>query len=354
MMKRLLKLFALAVMLFGVTANGFAQKAKYDNGYKYGLLSNIEVGVGGIYSYEITNTAHHKNAGAQLLLTKRIGDYWLIRGVAEVNGFVPNKFDRFGKGMLGVSFDLLPFYLYADYGANLNPSSKSKFGLAMDGGIGLQFKIGNTASLYVEGGVDRTNNGNKWQSNAEVKAGVLVSAGITEQDRVRKSIDDNMRSEYGELKKENQLLKTEVERASATVTQMESTLDRATALCAQLEAKLNACNEDKKEIEKSCDTKFMPIFFDYASYTISEIEEEKIALIAQEMLKTSDSYAIEGYCSNNGDDNRNQLLSERRANAVYWSLIGYGVDSSRLTTEGYGKNAKYDSGLDQRVVIKIK
>ena len=339
-----------ALLLVVATAQG---QSNYDNSYKYGLLSNIEVGVGGIYSYEITNAQHHKNAGAQLLVTKRIGDYWRIRGVAEVNGFIPNKFDRFGKGMLGISFDLLPFYIFCDYGANLNPSSKSKFGLAMDAGAGLQFRLG-AASLYVEGGVDRTNNGNKWQSNAEVKAGVLVNAGITEQDRVRKSIDDNMRSEYGELKKENQLLKTEVEKASATVTQMEATLDRATALCAQLEAKLNTCNEDKKEIEKTCDTKFMPIFFDYASYTISDIEEEKIALIAQEMLQTSDSYVIEGYCSNNGDDSRNQLLSERRANAVYWSLIGFGIDSSRLTTEGHGKTTKYDSGLDQRVVIKIK
>ena len=154
-----------ALLLVAATAQG--QTTKYDNSYKYSLLSNIEVGVGGIYSYEITNQAHHKNAGAQLLVTKRIGDYWRIRGVAEVNGFIPNKFDRFGKGMFGISFDLLPFYVFADYGANINPSEKSKFGLAMDGGIGLQFKVGNTASLYVEGGVDRTNNGTKWQSNAE-------------------------------------------------------------------------------------------------------------------------------------------------------------------------------------------
>ena len=159
-----------ALLLVAATAQG---QNNYDNGFKYGLLSNLEVGVGGIYSYEITNAQHHKNAGAQLLVTKRIGDYWRLRGVAEVNGFIANKFDRFGKGMVGVSFDLLPFYVFADYGTVCNPSSKSKFGLAMDGGIGLQFRLG-AASLYVEGGVDRTNNGNKWQSNAEVKAGVIL------------------------------------------------------------------------------------------------------------------------------------------------------------------------------------
>lgn len=340
------KLITFAALLLAVaTAQG--QTTKYDNGFKYGLLSNLEVGVGGIYSYEITNQAHHENVGAQLLVTKRIGDYWRLRGVAEVNGFIQNKFDRFGKGMLGISFDLLPFYIYGDYGVNLNPSEKSKFGLAMDGGIGLQFRLG-AASLYVEGGVDRTNNGNKWQSNAEVKAGVLVNGGITEQDRVRKSIDDNVRSEYGELKKENQLLKTEVEKASATVTQMESTLDRATALCAQLEAKLNACNEDKKE---NCGKpEFYPVLFDFASYEITDAMDDYIMDYAEMMRSNNYDYRILGYCSANGTDWKNQILSEKRANAVYYRLIAYGVDESRLFPEGKGMS-DYDKASEQKVII---
>lgn len=342
------KLITIAALLLAVaTAQG---QSKYDNGFKYGLLSNIEVGVGGIYSYEITNTAHHKNAGAQLLVTKRIGDYWRLRGVAEVNGFIPNKFDRFGKGMLGVSFDLLPFYLYADYGANLNPSSKSKFGLAMDGGIGLQFKLG-AASLYVEGGVDRTNNGNKWQSNAEVKAGVLVSTGITETDRVRKSIDDNIHKTYGDLKTENAALKSEVDKAASTVSQMESTLAKATALCDQLEAKIKACNNEKEEAVKNCKNGvFEPIYFDYASSTLSSIEVEKVIRIAEAMKETNDTYELQGWCSNNGDDDRNQRLSAERVKQVYWMLVAYGVDEGRLIQSANGKSQE-DNYLEQKVVI---
>lgn len=343
------KILTFAALLLAVaTAQG--QTNKYDNGYKYSLLSNLEVGVGGIYSYEITNQAHHKNVGAQLLVTKRIGDFWRLRGTAEVDGFIANGFDRKGKGMLGVSFDLLPFYVFADYGANLNPSSKSKFGLAMDGGIGLQFRLG-AASLYVEGGVDRTNNGNKWQSNAEVKAGVLVSTGITETDRVRKSIDDNMRHTYGDLKTENTALKSEVEKAASTVSQMESTLAKATALCDQLEAKLKACNNEKEEAVKNCQNGvFEPIYFDYASSTLSSIEVEKVIRISESMKETNDTYELQGWCSNNGDDDRNQRLSAERVKQVYWMLVAYGVDEGRLIQSANGKS-KEDNYLEQKVVI---
>lgn len=343
------KILTIAAMLL-VAATAQGQTTKYDNSFKYGLLSNIEVGVGGIYSYEITNAKHHKNAGTQLLVTKRIGDYWRMRGVAEVNGFIQNKFDRFGKGMLGVSFDLLPFYLYADYGANLNPSSKSKFGLAMDGGIGLQFRLG-TASLYVEGGVDRTNNGNKWQSNAEVKAGVLVNASITETDRVRKSIDDNVRSEYGNLKGENKVLKSELQKCQDATASIQESAAQMAAMVETLQAQLNESKTETKTVKENCGkAEFYPIVFDFASYEITEAMDDYIADYAEMMQSNNYDYRILGYCSANGTDWKNQLLSEKRANAVYYRLIAYGVDESRLFPEGKGMS-DYDKASEQKVII---
>ena len=342
------KLITIAALLLAVATA--QSQSKYDNGYKYGLLSNLEVGVGGIYSYEITNQAHHKNAGAQLLVTKRIGDYWRIRGVAEVNGFIPNKFDRFGKGMLGISFDLLPFYIYGDYGVNLNPSEKSKFGLAMDGGIGLQFRIG-AASLYVEGGVDRTNNGNKWQSNAEVKAGVLVSTGITEQDRVRKSIDDNMRSEYGNLKGENKVLKSELQKCQDATTSLQESAMQMAAMVESLKSQLADCKIETKTIKENCGkTEFYPIVFDFASYEITDAMDDYIMDYAEMMQSNNYDYRILGYCSANGTDWKNQILSENRANAVYYRLIAYGVDESRLYPEGKGMS-DYNKASEQKVII---
>ena len=336
-----------ALLLVAATAQG---QNNYDNGFKYGLLSNLELGVGGIYSYEITNAQHHKNAGAQLLVTKRIGDYWRIRGVAEVNGFIPNKFDRFGKGMVGVSFDLLPFYVFADYGANLNPSSKSKFGLAMDGGIGLQFRLG-AASLYLEGGVDRTNNGNKWQSNAEVKAGVLVSTGITETDRVNKSITDNMRREYGELKGENKFLKSELQKCQDATTSIQESAMQMAAMVESLQAQLNESRAEVKTVKENCGkSDFYPIVFDFGSAEITDAMDDYIMDYAEMMQSNNYDYRILGYCSANGTDWKNQILSEKRANAVYRRLILYGVDESRLYPEGKGMS-DYDKASEQKVII---
>jgi outer membrane protein OmpA-like peptidoglycan-associated protein len=252
--------------------------------------------------------------------------------------------------MLGISFDLFPFYVYADYGANLNPSSKSKFGLAMDGGIGLQFKVGNTASLYVEGGVDRSNNGNKWQSNAEVKAGVLVNTGITEQDRVNKSITDNMRSEYGELKGENKLLKSALEKAQKTNEEQNTTLSESIALLNEMREQLNSCKQERKEIEENCKKGLQVIYFDFGSAMISDVMDDLIADAADIILNDNNDYRIEGYCSANGSDYTNQILSERRANAVYQRLVLYGVPEYRLYTQGNGMT-EIDRASEQRVII---
>lgn len=341
------KIIIAAMMAIAITAQG---QSKYDNGFKYGLLSNIEVGIGGIYSYEITNTNHHKNAGAQLLLTKRIGDYWRIRGTAEVNGFLNNGFDRFGKGMVGVSFDLLPFYLYADYGINYNTSAKSKFGVAADAGAGLQFKVGSTTSLYVEGGVDRTNNGEHWQSNAEVKAGVLVNCGITEKDRMNKSIDDNMRSEYGELKGENRILKTELEKAQQTNEEQQNTLSEAIALLNETRQQLQYCKTEKKEIVDNCNKGIQAIYFEWGSADISDVMDAFIEDAADIINNDTYSYRIEGYCSANGNEYKNQILSAKRANAVYDRLVEYGVDGNRLFTTGNGMTS-VDRASEQKVII---
>jgi outer membrane protein OmpA-like peptidoglycan-associated protein len=61
-------------------------------------------------------------------------------------------------------------------------------------------------------------------------------------------------------------------------------------------------------------------------------------------------YRILGYCSANGNDWKNQILSEKRANAVYYRLIAYGVDESRLFPEGRGMS-DYDKASEQKVII---
>ncbi len=345
--------FTLFAML-ALTLTSAAQKPyRYDSGHKYSLWSNLEIGVGGMYSYSLQPT-HHKNFGADLRMTKRIGDYWRVRGIAEVNGFLNNGFDRFGKALVGISFDALPFYTFFDYGAAYNPSSASKFGLAMDGGIGLQFKVGSGA-FYTEAAVDRVNNGMKWQSNASVRLGYLASLGITEQDRQNIDIDRNVREGYGTLKQENQLLKANEQRITQANEQLQATLDRATAALELATERLNNCQTEKKQIAENCgnDPLSQPILFEHASSSLRPDAYETVEDIA-EVIKADMSdamYSINGYCSHNGDPYRNQKLSEERAYTVFMALKLLGVDSSRLFVFGHGMTDK-DSARDQKVIVR--
>ncbi|MDR3046386.1 MAG: OmpA family protein, partial [Bacteroidales bacterium] len=46
---------------------------------------------------------------------------------------------------------------------------------------------------------------------------------------------------------------------------------------------------------------------------------------------------IQGHTDNVGDDNANQFLSERRAQAVYDYIISEGISKDRVRYQGYGK-----------------
>jgi len=50
------------------------------------------------------------------------------------------------------------------------------------------------------------------------------------------------------------------------------------------------------------------------------------------------SVIVEGHTDSDGTREYNQVLSERRANAVRTVLISYGVDPRRITAYGYGED----------------
>jgi hypothetical protein len=90
-----------------------------------------------------------------------------------VNGFIPNGFDRYGYGMVGITAEALPFYVFGDFGLSCNPSGAHTIGLAFDAGVGLAFAIADRWRLYSELAIDRINSGKLWQSTSSVKAGVM-------------------------------------------------------------------------------------------------------------------------------------------------------------------------------------
>ena len=60
--------------------------------------------------------------------------------------------------------------------------------------------------------------------------------------------------------------------------------------------------------------------------------------IVKMIEKHSDlNFSIEGHTDSDGDESFNKNLSEKRAEAVKNALINLGIDSSRLSTKGFGE-----------------
>ncbi len=81
------------------------------------------------------------------------------------------------------------------------------------------------------------------------------------------------------------------------------------------------------------------IFFDYANANLKPESFSELNRVA-EFLKSNSGIKIEigGHTDNSGSDATNDKLSKNRAQAVTDYLINSGIDASRITAVGYGKN----------------
>ena len=138
------------------------------------FLDGVEIGG----SVKCTHQFREKgfvNVGADIRATKGFAEWSRIRALVGVNGFIPNGFDRYGYGMVGITADALPFYVFADFGLSCNPSGPRTIGMAFDFGVGLDFDIARRWRLYSELAIDRISSGRLWQSTASVNVGVIYS-----------------------------------------------------------------------------------------------------------------------------------------------------------------------------------
>ncbi len=85
-------------------------------------------------------------------------------------------------------------------------------------------------------------------------------------------------------------------------------------------------------------TKLINVYFDTGK-SILKPESKKAINIVYNMLVASPSMVIElqGHTDSRGDADKNQGLSERRANAVRDALIKRGINGSRIIAKGYGE-----------------
>jgi outer membrane protein OmpA-like peptidoglycan-associated protein len=101
------------------------------------------------------------------------------------------------------------------------------------------------------------------------------------------------------------------------------------------------------------DSKSRSILFPIDSFQVNSNDSKlKEALkILQENLETTAK--LEGYTSADGEGNSNQVLSEKRAEAVKQWLIQQKIDPARLTAQGMGEIASGNADQDRRTDIII-
>lgn len=334
---------------------GFAQN--YNSDHKYSFWSNLTLG-GSVQYQRAVFTNNIQNFGADLRMTKQIGDNWRLRALIDINGFLANGFDRYGKGMLGVQLEFRPFYIFTDYGANWNPSGSTKIGMAGDGGIGFLFDIGRGMYMHTEVGADFANNGNLWNHNCFIKLGYDFKLGVTPQDVQSEQIQRNQPVIINELQTENRLLKSEAKKQAEATEQLTQTLEGFTKQFTDMQQALSACQAQMEALKTSpVNTSnygngvIAVILFEFASSDLIPTEEDRVAEAAEIILHDDYVYMVEGWCSNNGNPYNNQLLSNARASTVKRTLIDYGVPETRLIPVGNGQS-EVDDSREQKVIIR--
>jgi outer membrane protein OmpA-like peptidoglycan-associated protein len=181
------------------------------------------------------------------------------------------------------------------------------------------------------------------QARAAAKADdARVAAGQVERDRIQLAARTR-----------------EVSAAEAQANAAKSDAAAATAQAARLQAEidqLKATPTDRGLVLTLGD-----VLFDTGKAELNSGATRKLDQLAQFLSEHKDRRVqIDGFTDSVGTDSYNQELSERRANSVKMALLTRGIDSSRISTEGYGKAFPVanntDSGgrqLNRRVEVVI-
>lgn len=81
------------------------------------------------------------------------------------------------------------------------------------------------------------------------------------------------------------------------------------------------------------------LLFPTDSYSLNDQEKESLDELANKLKKKNkNKIRIDGYTDSTGSVEYNNTLSEKRANSVKEYLEKQGIESSRMTTKGYGSS----------------
>ncbi len=122
------------------------------------------------------------------------------------------------------------------------------------------------------------------------------------------------------------------------------------------------CPEMKKEDLDKIKEAFNNLLFESGEDVIKSSSFASLEKLGEVLLDNEGvDLALEGHTDNQGDEDENWDLSDRRAKAVKQFLVDYGVSGSRISAKGFGESKPVDSNdtssgrkNNRRVEMKIK
>lgn len=147
--------------------------------------------------------------------------------------------------------------------------------------------------------------------------------------------------------------------SAAAAAQAEGELEAATTRVSEIEKELAALNARKTE--RGLVITLGDVLFGVNQAELKPGSERNVQKIADFLQEYPERKAlIEGFTDSTGSESYNQMLSERRAQAVRMFLIEQGVSSDRVAARGYGESNPVASNatpatrqLNRRVEIVI-
>ena len=103
----------------------------------------------------------------------------------------------------------------------------------------------------------------------------------------------------------------------------------------------------KQMIEEGTAVPINNLFFDFGKYELLPYSISELKRVANIIKTNGLKVQIDGHTDNVGDDNSNQILSEKRANSVKEILVNEGCAAELLSTVGYGKTRSVASNENE-------
>ena len=360
-MKKLVLLFAAAVMAVSVSAQTVTESKTFDNFY---------IGINGGAQVKTTNEAWMKNLNSNAGL--RIGRWFTpVFGLAAESNvyfndhcshFMPQSktiarymntsliatvnFSNWFAGYKGEprTFEFVPVF---GFGWGHTFGTEENFNvLTSKAGIDFTFNLGSKKAwqIYVEPSMNWALNGYGYEGVAYDinKSAFQLNAGIVYKF---KNSNGSHNFTIAQLRDQSEIdgLNSQINNLRNDLNNKDSQLSAKDKQIKDLQNALDECNKKPKYVKPATATNLQPtVLFQQGKSNVEKSQMPNIELIAQYMKNHPEAnIEIKGYASPEGPKELNQKLSEKRAEAVKKVLVKkYKIAASRLTTKGMGATDK--------------